>query len=132
MKGASCTALRVRCWAIQRAVSATRDFGKGKVSTTTIALILTHPDKLIRGKTARTTSSCSDFRDSLPMHAAFDNTPCSVQIAIEFPTAARACVREKRRTRTAVENSLTAVQLPRTVTLPRTANPPVATGDLTN
>jgi hypothetical protein len=53
-------------------------------------------------------------------------TAYSKQTRIEFSTAARACVRVKRRTRAAVENSCTAVQhLTKALFLSKPVEPPL-------
>jgi hypothetical protein len=50
------------------------------------------------------------FRDFASTRLALTEAPNMMPTRVEFPTAARAGVRMKRRTRAAVENSCTAVQ----------------------
>ena len=98
---------------IERAACAARfqgKTGKGKLSTETLALILAHPGEPIFPETGVAGASCPIFAISHQSDLRSTKTPCSMQTRVEFPTAARGCVRVKRRTRAAVENSCTAVQ----------------------
>ena len=99
--------------AIERAACAARfrgKTGKGEISTEASESIVAHPGEPIftetrvagAGRRIAAISHHSDLRSV--------KTPGSMQVRVEFPTAACDCVRVKRRTRAAVENSCTAVQ----------------------
>ena len=126
MKHGVCTA---SCIArlIERAACAARCRGKMgnvKISTEAFASILTHPGEPISRETgvggiASWISAFSHQSDSRSR-----KTPGSMQTRVEFPTVACDCVRVKRRTRAAVENSCTAVQhLTRTLFISKPAEP---------
>ena len=122
--GASCVARL-----IERAACAARfrgKTGKGEISTEASASILAYPgepsflETRVAGAEGRISviSHKSDLRST--------NTPCSMRTRVEFPTAARGCVRVKRRPRVAVENSFTAVQhLTKALFLSKPVEPPL-------
>ena len=115
--------------AIERAACAARfrgKTGKAEISTEASGSIVAHPGEPIftetrvagAGRRISAISHHSDLRST--------KTPCSMQTRVEFPTAARGCVRVKRRTRAAVENSFTAVQhLTKALFLSKPVEPPL-------
>ena len=125
--GGSATACVMRL--TTRAACAARCRGKtGKVEISTEASesIVAHPGEPIftetrvagAGRRISAISHHSDLRSA--------KTPGSMQVRVEFPTAACDCVRVKRRTRAAVENSFTAVQhLTKALFLSKPVEPPL-------
>jgi hypothetical protein len=106
--------------------------GEGKVSTEAIASILELPGEPIFSETGvggvGTRISAISLQSDLPLLKTPDRL-----ISVEFPTPARACMRVKRRTRAAVENSFTAVQhLTRPLFLSKPVEPPINTYDALN
>ena len=98
---------------IERAACAARfrgKTGKGKISTEALALILAHPGEAIFPETGVGGAGCRVSAISPEPDLRSPKTPGSMPPRVEFPTAARGCVRVKRRTRATVENSCPAVQ----------------------
>ena len=94
---------------IERAARCEGKTGEGKVSTEAIASILGLPGEPIFSEMGLGGPATRISAASLQSDLHLLNTPDRL-IRVEFPTPARACMRVKRRTRAAVENSFTAVQ----------------------
>ena len=94
---------------IARAARCEDKTGEGKVSTEAIASILGLPGEPIFSETGVEGVGTRISAISLQSDLHLLKTP-DMLIKVEFPTPARACVRETRRARAAVENFLTAVQ----------------------
>ena len=115
--------------AIERATCAARfrsKTGRGEISTEASASILAYPGEpiFLETRVAGAESRISAISHQPDLRST--NTPCSMQTRVEFPIAARGCVRVKRRTRAAVENSCTAVQhLTKALFLSKPAEPPL-------
>ena len=84
--------------------------GEGEISTEALESILAHPGEPIFREPGAARARRRIFAISHHSDARSTKTPCSIQTRVEFPATARTCVRVKRRTRVAVENSCTAVQ----------------------
>ena len=115
---------------IERAACAARfraKTGKGRISTEASESILAHPGEPIFTETDR--ARARRRISAISHHSDLRSTkiPCCTQDRVEFPTAARARVRVKRRTRAAVENSFTAVQhLTKALFLSKPTEPPLS------
>lgn len=102
-------ASRVARW-IERAVRFRGKTGKGEISTEALALILARPGKPIFPETGIQGVGCRISTITPESDLRSPKTPSMIPTRVEFPTAALGCVRMKRRARTTVENSYTAVQ----------------------
>jgi hypothetical protein len=94
---------------IERAARCRSKPGDGKVPTEAIASILGPPGEPIFSETGVGGVGTWISAISLQSDLHLLKTP-DMLIRVEFPTPARACMRVKRRTGAAVENSFTAVQ----------------------
>ena len=114
---------------VARAACAARfrgKMGKGRISTEAFASLLANPGEPIFPETAVAGAGCCISAISRQPDLNPTSTPCSMQTEVEFPTAARACLRVKHRTRTAVESSCIAVQhLTKPLFLSKPVEPPL-------
>ena len=95
---------------IERAARCRDKMGKGEISTAALASILAHPGKPVFPETGLADSGCLVSAISPQPDSPSPKTARSMPTQVEFSTTARGCMRVKRRTHTAVENSCTAVQ----------------------
>ena len=122
----TCTARR-----IERTAGVGRFRGKtdkGEISTAPSHAILAHPGKPISPETSVEGLGCRISTIMPQSDLRSPKTPSMIPTQVEFPTAALplGCVRVRRRTRAAVENSCTAVQhLTKTHFLSKRVEPPL-------
>ena len=101
--------------------------GKGEISTAPSHAILAHPGKPISPETSVEDVGCQIFAIMPQSDLRSPKTPRMILTRVEFLTAALGCVHVKRRMRTAVENSCTAVQhLTKTLFLSKPVEPPLS------
>ena len=128
MKHGGC-AMACAVRSIERAARAARfrgKMGKGKISTEAFAPILGHPGAPIFRQTGGAGAGGRICAISHRCDRHSTTTPCSMPTEVEFPTVARAGIGVEHHTRTAVENSCTAVQhLTKALFLSKPTEPPL-------